>query len=231
MRYHPAMTDFDLHNRLHDRRPSTECGIAPLVIAGILAGAAALTGAGTAVAANAGTGNRARIKELAAAQGAQRLTTGNQMLLTEAERAGQRAGDQAALDAANMAAAQGATSGRDMQVLADARQRAAKQQADAASAAFAQLYQGEGQELEDRKAIRRDRTMEVGNFFAKGLSDVAGAVGGFAGASGIGKTAEADYGDDEDGANTKTLRELKRTSPETYAQIIAMMYPEGAPDA
>lgn len=216
MRYHAAM-DFDLHHGIHERRPAAECSIVPLVIAGILAGAAAAVGAGTAIGANAGTGNKARIKELKAAQATGRLTTGDAAMLAQAERAQQRAVDQASMDAANIAANQGATSGRDMANLAAAKMEAQQGAADKASAAFAQLYGQEAQESEDRKAIRRDRTMEVGNFFVKGLSDVAGAVGGYAGASGeTSKTQPLDFGGDED---VEMMYWMMQNDPDSYAQL------------
>lgn len=226
MRYHAVM-EFDLHPRVHERRPAAECSIAPLLVAGLLTAAGAAVGAGGAAAANKQTGNKARIKELEQLQATQRLTAGDEALVNQVRQANRRAADEAAMQAANMAANAGATSGRDMAALASANTEAQQAAADKASAAWAQMYGQEGQELEDRKAIRRDRTMEVVNYFSKGLTDLGSAVGGYAGAKGAPATSKStpvDVGGDDLAAFVFGLSE---SDPELYQRLMDEMEASG----
>lgn len=188
------------------------CELPPLIIAGILAGASALVGAGGAVAANKGTKNGQAIKELQGAQATGRLTSGDQMTLNAQQAQLQRRADEAAAQEANILAQHGATSGRDAQAIMGARQTEQGDIADKATQAAASLFGGEKSELEARRAVRRDRGMEITNFFTKGLDSLASAVGGYSGASDKGTTGKLNLTSDD-------MKTYESMSPEEQAAI------------
>lgn len=164
------------------------CECPPAVIALIAASAA--IGTGGAIAANKGTKNSQAIKGLEQAQATGNLTSGDQMTLNAQQAQLQRRADEAAAQEANILAQHGATSGRDAQAIMGARQTAQGDIADKATQAAASLFSGEKSELEARRAVRRDRNMEIVNFWTEGLDSLAGAMGGNMGATDKGTTGK-----------------------------------------
>lgn len=130
----------------------------PLAAAAILGGAQLATYLGSTIASNAQTGNTGRIRRLKGSQAAGELSPEGQ-IMADAGR-GQELQALAEANRSTEAALgqMGATSGRDIAVVAQEKQRAAREAGDRYVDRWRQTFAGEGQELEDRKAIRRDRT-------------------------------------------------------------------------
>lgn len=147
--------------------------IAPAVAGAVNAGITA----GANIAANAGSGNTERIRDLKRAKASGDVITaeGKQMVDTGTEQA-RRAAAQVSSDVAKRAAATGATSGADAKMLADVQMDATQQAYDRAAALFNEARATEDQELEDRTALRRQRTVDAVNSTAKAFGQGAEAV-------------------------------------------------------
>lgn len=209
---------FGVASRMSERGPSTRCDAA-LIIAGILAAASALTGAIGAGVANKQSGLKAQEKALNAAQGSGRLTPAGQYMVDAAHAQTQGQIDAAARQSAVQLANSGGTSGADTALINDSRNRAIAEGADRASAAFASQFAAEGQQAADIAAIRRDRKMEVVNFFTKGLSSMAGAMGAKAGYDQPAKTEKLDMGGDE--AIKAAYADYQKMTPDQQAAWLA----------
>jgi len=208
----PNATVLDGWHQRWAARCEGRCELPPLIIAGILAAASAAVGTGGAIAANKGTKNGQAIKGLQQAQATGSLTTGDQMTLNAEQAQLQRRADEAAAQEANILAQHGATSGRDAQAVMGARQAAQGDIADKATQAAASLFGDEKSELEARRAVRRDRGMEITNFFTKGLDSLASALGGNMGATDKGSTGKLNLTSDD-------MKTYESMSPEEQATI------------
>lgn len=147
--------------------------VLPAVI-GTAAGAAT---AGANVAANAGTGNTSRIREI------QKAMAGGDVITPTAKRdidAGmeiaRRGSQQVSEDAARRAAVTGATSGEAARELQSMQADATSALYDRAVKAFMDARASEEQELEDRKALRRQRTVDTITGAASTAAMAGGAV-------------------------------------------------------
>lgn len=145
----------------------------PAVI-GAVSGAAT---AGANIAANAGTGNTARIREI------QKAMAGGDVITPTAKRdidasmeIARRGSQQVSEDAARRAAVTGATSGEAARELQSMQADATSALYDRAAKAFTDARASEEQELEDRKALRRQRTVDTITSAANAAAAAGGAT-------------------------------------------------------
>lgn len=155
--------------------------MAPFVVPLIIAGVQVAGALSAQAAANASTKNAPRIKTLEGTQAAGQLTREG-----EAEAMAGRGQELQGIEAANRSTEAalgqlGATSGRDLQVAAQEKQRAVGQAAQRFTDRWAQAFANEGQELEDRRAIRRDRTNKAVTTALTLGGQAAASAGNYAG--------------------------------------------------
>lgn len=160
--------------------------VVPLIIAGVQAA----TALGTAAAANAGTKNGPRIRGLEDAQAKGRLTAQGQAeadIGIEEEKAA--LGEDKMRNSAVLGM-MGATSGRDIAAQRAADQTATQRQVNAAADRARKAFAGEAQELEDRKAISRQRTLGMINLAVGQAGNIASSLGAYKGATDKGKNEQ-----------------------------------------
>lgn len=165
----------------------------PIIAAGILGAVQGGVALGSQIAANAQTGNSAKIRALKSAQGRGQLTPEG-----EAEAMAGRAQELqgiAAADASTTAALgqMGATSGRDIAAAGMAKQAATRDASQRFTDRWAQTFAGQSQELEDRKAIRRDRTNKAVSTGLEMAGQGAQSAGSFMGLTQKGPAGEPDW--------------------------------------
>lgn len=132
--------------------------VVPLIAAAVAAGGTAAASAG----ANAATGNQRRIKELKRARGSDEFVTDEGRAMAEAGLQQQRRGITALADQQRqIMAMQGATSGQDIRAAQEATNTALADLGERTSDQLRAARASESQELEDRLALRRQRTMKT----------------------------------------------------------------------
>lgn len=136
-----------------------------------------LATAGANIVANAQTGNTQRIRDLKRAQASGDVITADaRRNIDQATEIARRGAQQVSEDAARRAAMSGATSGVDAMAIQEGQRRVTQDLFDKTADAFQAARVGEEQELEDRKALRRQRTVDTINSALKSGTQAAGAV-------------------------------------------------------
>lgn len=131
------------------------------IVPAVAAGVAAAGTAGTSIAANKATGNKARIKEIKRAKAQGELTAEGEAM-AEAGLQQQRRGITALADQQRqIMAMQGATSGQDIRAAQEATNTALADLGERTARQMREVQASESQELEDRSALRRQRTMKT----------------------------------------------------------------------
>ena len=132
--------------------------VVPLIAAGVAAAGTAATSA----ASNAATGNQRRIKALRTARATDEFVTDEGRAMAEAGLQQQRKGITALADQQRkIMAMQGATSGADVRAVQDATNAALADLGERTSDQLRAARATEAQELEDRLALRRQRTTKT----------------------------------------------------------------------
>ena len=132
------------------------------LVPAIAAGVAAAGTAASSAASNAATGNQRRIKELQRARSTDEFVTDEGRAMAEAGLQQQRKGITAlAEQQRQLMAMQGATSGADIRAAQEATNAALADLGERAADQMRAARAAESQELEDRKALRRQRTMKT----------------------------------------------------------------------
>lgn len=166
----------------------------PLTLSALLGLTQAGVSAVANAAANKATGNAERIRLLKEAQKAGQLTPEGQALAMAGRGAELEMAGQVKRDTEAALAMTGATSGRDLAAVSSAAQKRVGDINERAAERWQQAFLGEGQELEDRKAIRRDRTMQAVGQTMRGVSDAAASYGAYKGYTQKGPKGPPDYG-------------------------------------
>lgn len=167
--------------------------MAPIVVAAIIAGAQIAGTVAANAATNAQTKNTPKIKELRGARMQGQLTKEGEAEAM-AGRAQELQGIAAADQSTNAALGQlGATSGRDIAAVAGAKQAANRDASTRFTDRWADAFKAEGQELEDRKAIRRDRTNKMISTAMNQAGAAVASAGSYKGATDKGPKGGPDW--------------------------------------
>lgn len=165
----------------------------PVVGSLIAGGAQAATSIVGNAATNAATGNTARIKDLRRARALGQLTAEGQADVNAARGEEMALLDQSRRNTEAALAATGATSGRDIAASRQAGDQAAMAVSDRLRKRWQAAFSDEAQEFEDRKAIRRDRTVETINDVVGAMAPALNKLGNLEGLTQKGPAGEVDF--------------------------------------